>query len=299
MGLLGVYTEIPAIAYFNNETQPMDLSDVRFMEQVDFKGQSVSALLVPRTNAQGILCGETVFALSPDRSTIIGEGSRGAARDGFYLAQRGQGEVLILSDSLLHAKSAALRHPEATVVLARMEDYPKVADYLSAQEINPKKVMVLSNDLCRNKQMLVAEFCQGFDERGAMLFLMDGTEGTTVMKLDAIALEKTRLKMNFEQLLSQKPVAMEVTKKLSAQELFNTLKKEYPILNEYEQLSRERKDAQGYAREQLDKQLLSLAKDIGRDKKLRSLLQRDVPQVFEDIKKRIRLSIQHDRGIHR
>lgn len=291
--------EIAAIEYFNKEKQSLDLSDVRFMEQVDFKGQSVPALLVPRTNAHGILCGETVFALSPDCSTIIGEGSRATARDGFYLAQRGQGEVLILTDSLLHAKSAALRHPKATVVLARTEEYSKVQDYLSAQDINPKKVMVLSNELNRNTPMRVAQFCQGFHERGATLFLMDGTEGTKVMKLDAIALEKTRLKMNFEQLLSQKPVAMEVTKTPSAQELFNTLKKEYPILNEYEQLSRERKDAQGYAREQLDKQLLSLAKEIGRDKKLRSQLQRDVPQVFEDIKKRIRLSLQQDRGIHR
>ena len=102
-----------------------------------------------------------------------------------------------------------------------------------------------------------------------------------------------------EQLLSQKPTALEVTNKPSQQEFFNALKKEYPILGEYEQISRERKSAQGYVREQLDKQLLSLAKDIGRDKKLRSLLQRDVPKVFEDIKKRIRLSLSQDRGIHR
>ncbi len=41
---------------------------------------------------------------------------------------------------------------------------------------------------------------------------------------------------------------------------------------------------QDYAREQLDKRLHSLAKEIAQDKKLISILQRDLPQVAQDIK---------------
>ncbi|HHX8430849.1 TPA: AAA family ATPase [Legionella pneumophila] len=285
--------------YFKKEAHTMDLSDVHFMASIDFKGQLVPALLVPRTNAQGLLCGETVFALSDDLSTIIGEGSRNNSRDGFYIAQRGQGKVLIIADTLYNAKATALRHPEATVVLARTEEHSILQSYLSAQEIKPEKVVVLSETLERDKQMLIAESCKSFHTQGAGLFLMNGEDDKETIKLSPTALEKARLKMSFEKLLSQKTTLIEASRPLSPQELFDALKKEYPILEEYESFVKERKQVQGYAREQTDKKLVSLAKEIIRDKKLVSLLHRDIPQVEKDIKNRIQQSQEQDRGIHR
>lgn len=284
--------------HFKDLGNRLDLSDLRFLEHIDFKGQAVPALLAPRTNAQGLLCGETVFALSQDGSQILGEGSKSTARDGFYVAQQGQGGVLVIADTLFSAKAAALSHPDALVILARVEEHSKLLSTLAANDIKPSKVFVLSNHHGRDQQMLISESCQCAHEHGASLFLMDGRSGETTL-IDSIALEKARLKMSFEQLLSQAPGEMDSLKLATPQDRFDVLKKEHPLLEQYEDSVRARKQVQGYAREQLDKKLLSLAKEIVRDKKLLSLLQRDIPQVANDINKRILRSQQQDRGIHR
>ncbi len=125
--------------FFKTETATLSCEDIRFIIQVQVKSQSVPALLVPRRNAQGLLCGETVFALSSDYKTILGEGRSKAAREGFYMAQRGEGEVLMIADTLLDAKLLAVREPSATVILARAEEYEKLQSYLSAQDLKPTK----------------------------------------------------------------------------------------------------------------------------------------------------------------
>ncbi|MBA2649657.1 MAG: AAA family ATPase [Legionella sp.] len=283
--------------YFKDLGSAVDLGDVRFLERIDFKGQSVPALLAPRTNAQGLLCGETVFALSQDGAQILGEGSKSRAREGFYVAQQGQREVLIIADTLFNAKAAARSHPDALVILARMEEHSKLLSALVAKEIKPSKVFVLSENHGRDQQLVISDSCQCMREYGAPLFLLDGRHGE-ITPIDSIALEKARLKMSFEQLLRQAPADRDALKQATPQERFDALKKERPVLEQYEHCARELKQVQGYAQEQLDKKLLSLAKEIAHDKKLLSVLQRDIPQVARDINKRILRAQQQGRGIH-
>ncbi|MBA2710468.1 MAG: AAA family ATPase [Tatlockia sp.] len=282
--------------FFKTDKSTLSCDDIRFLTEVPFKGQAVPALLVPRRNAQGLLCGETVFALSTDYQTILGEGRSHAAREGFYMAQRGEGEVLILADTLLDAKLLAHRQPKATVVLARTEEHDMLKAWLSAQDLKPNKVIILSKTHDLDTKMRIAASCNSFHAEGASLSLMNADDGQ-VTSLDPIALEKARLKMNFEKLISQKPAELEDSNQQTPQERFDALKKEYPLLKQYERDCKERKHAQGYFREQMDKKLHALAKEIAKDKKLIGILQRDLPQVAQDIKKRVERSL--NRGVRR
>jgi len=75
------------------------------------------------------------------------------------------------------------------------------------------------------------------------------------------------------------------------------MKKEYPILSEYESLSKKRMESHGYDKEVLVKKVLELAKQISNDKKLMSRLKRDVPEIDTAIRQQIKNS--QDRGIKR
>lgn len=285
--------------YFKTQGKTMDLNEVRFLPSIDFKGQSVPALMLPKTNAQGLLCGQAVFALSEDGTQLIGEGkSKIVTDEGFYMANRGHGEVLIIANTPGDAKAMVKDNSRATVVLSRLDEYHRLCDYLNVQGITPSKVLVLSNTLDRDQQMRVASSCQRFHAQGASLFLKDTSDGSS-MKLDFAALEKSRLKMSFEKLLSQMPTETETQAPLTGQERFDALKKEHPLLVQYEQYSRDRKEAQGYKREEIDKKLLVLAKELACDKKIMSILARDIPQVAMDIKKRIQAAQERDRGVRR
>ncbi|HAU0369103.1 TPA: AAA family ATPase [Legionella pneumophila] len=284
-----------AAHYINFGDTSVDLNDVRFLNKMDYKGQIVPALLVPRTNVAGLLCGETVFALSPDGKTIISEGSKKHSQEGFYMAQKGMGETLIIADTLLHAKIVAQKNPNATVVLSKSDEYEQLHTHLTAQTILPKKVIVLSETHERDQQILIAHSCKKFQGDGAELYLMNSTE-ELMSKLDPLALEKSRLKMSFEKLISVKPAVLEENSGQTPQQRFNELQKEFPILKQYEQDSKERRVAYGYAREQMDKQLVSLAKTITADKKLMATLQKDLPKLAKDVTRRIQQAQKHQRG---
>jgi ATP-dependent exoDNAse (exonuclease V) alpha subunit len=283
--------------YFKNEHNSIDLKDVRFIESIAFKGQSVPAMMVPRTNEQGLLCGETVFALSAEGKAILSEGNKRGTQEGFYVAQLGHGETLIIADTLRHAKVAAQTNPEATVILSKVEDHEKLHLYLSEQKIHPVKVVVLRETHDRDQQILISHSCNRFHAEGAELYLMNSKEDL-MTKLNPVALEKSRLKMSFEKLISIKPAAVEENKTQVPQERFNELKKEYPILKQYEHHSKERRKVSGFAREQIDKQLLSLAKEMATNKQLIATLQQELPQLALDIKQRIQHAQNHNRSIN-
>lgn len=291
-------SEMDTIAYFKNESSKLDLSDIRYIKNIKYKEQSVCALLVPRTDSKGLLCGETVFALSADGSTIIGEGVKQSAKEGFYVAQHGKNEVLIIADTLLNAKLITLNHPNATVILARPDEFSKLHNHLNSQQINPEKIILLTQNHTEKNQTFVSNALHDFYENKASIYLMDIRTNKKMTKIDPELLEKSRLKMSFEQLINKKPSVIDVQNN-SPQKGYNSLKNEYPILAEYEKISKEIKLAQGYVHEQLEKRLLSLAKEIVSDKQLKSLLQQDIPKLYKNIIKRIELSQNQDRGIHR
>ena len=282
--------------YFKPLKNSIDLNDVRFLERIDYKGQKVPAILIPRTNTAGLLCGETVFALSEEGQTILSEGTKKSAQIGFYMAQRGQGETLIIADTLLHAKIATQINPKATVVLSKSDEHDKLPHYLSAQQIRPTKVIVLNETLDRDQQQRIAHSCKCFHAEGAALYIMNSQENS-MTKINPAALEKSRLKMSFEKLISVKPAVIDEKKTSTPQERFNKLKKDYPLLKQYEQGAKALREASGYVREQLDKQLLSLAKEIASNKSLITLLQKNLPQLAQDIKHRIQQVQKHNRGI--
>jgi len=238
--------------------------------------------------------------LSDDGKTILAESNRnrGSIHEGFYTVQRGDGVRLVIADktTLIEAKILAARQPNVTVVLSNQDHYAQLQEYLNAQGINPEKVLVLGHSSDRDKQMHVAELTKAFHTNGAVISLMD-VSSKKVSMLDPVALEKTRLKMSFEKLIAQKPAPIDA-EKLTPKELFNRLKKDYPALVDYERHARDfRETLTGVARERIERKLLELAKAISGDKKLAALLQRDVPKVALDIKKR--LAREHDRGIGR
>lgn len=286
--------------YVKNEKQNIPMDDLRFIESINLKGQSVPALVLPHYNAKNLLCGETVMALSQDGKSLISEGTRAFARDGFYRANIGNGDTLIIADSLLDAKKAAIQHTDATVLLGKSKDYPRLQEYVTELGIKPSNIMVLSENHDRETQIHIAEKIKPFQSEGTSFYLLrqqtDGLKGKKT-RLHLPELEKARMKMSFEKLLQQKPEAPIAPKKQSPKECFDALKKNYPLLSQYEEQSKARNQAQGYPRELLDKELLAIAKELARDEKLLKLLKRDLPKLAENIEQRLKRS--QERGIGR
>ncbi|CAM4500355.1 MAG: hypothetical protein LEGION0403_FIIPPAGN_01787 [Legionella sp.] len=278
--------------FFKTTDTSLDLSDVRFVDSIAYKGQKVPALLAPRTNSAGLLCGETVYALSADGKKILSEGTKKDA-PGFYMAQRGTGEMLIIAESLLNAKLAVQRNPQATVVLSKFEEHGQLQHYLSEQKIHPTKVAVVSERCDRDQQIRIAHSCARFIEAGAELYLTN--QEARMTQINHESLEKSRLKMSFEKLVSLKPAVVEAVQ--TPQERLNQLTKEHPMLKQYEQDSKARLKVTGFAREQMEKQLNTLAKELAKDKHLIATLQKELPQLAHDIKHRTQNLQKHPRGI--
>ncbi len=283
-------TDEMAERYFAEHKLAVDISDIRVLAQVDYKGQSIPALMLPRHNEKGLLAGEIVLALASDGKSILGERISFTPQEGTYIAQRGQVNTLYITSNLMHAKLTAAKKPKATVVYSRSGDYAALHKHLNTIGIKPTAVYVVTNDQSHDKQMLMAEKCHPFHADGATLSLVTGPNVPELksIKLDPNALEKARLKMSFEKLLSQKQTALTMPDEQTQITAFETLKKEYPILAQYEALSKERmQSAGGYGKEELDKKLLVLANEISKDKKLTARLKRDVPQIDEAVRRRI------------
>ena len=286
-------TEKLADAFFEHHKETLDLSDIRVVYNIDYKGQPVSAFVLPCRNAQGLLCGEKVLALDPNGGRILGERIHSQEPEGFYIAQRGQDKTLYITNSLKDAKLTAARKPKSTVVWSRLDDYAALHKQVTAMGIKPLTVHVVTNDFSNDMKMRIAEKANPFHLDKSTLSLVNSpdTQDAKIIKLDPDALEKARLKMSFEKLLSQKPSTHTPLNEQEQLENFRLLKKEHPILSEYESLSKERmKSAGGYDKEVLDKKLLALASDIVRDKALSARLKRDVPKVTDAIHQRIEMS---------
>ena len=288
-----------AEVYFEHHKDTLDLTDVRFTPTISFKGEKAPAMMVPRRNAQGVLCGETILALSPDGRSILSQGKMPSSIGGVYMAQRGSGDLLCIADTLMNAKMVSAKNPNATVILSRVEDFATVHAHVSEQGIKPTKVLIFSDDYSRDKQMIILEHARLFHTDGAALALMSGynTPESKTIKLDPVALEKAILKMNFEKLIRQKPAEIQTSEKPSPRAALEKLKKEYPILSQYDQCMKEFMNAAPYDKEILDKKLLSLATEMARDKKLMQALKRDVPKAEVSIQTRIANSKK--RGIKR
>ena len=79
--------------------------------------------------------------------------------------------------------------------------------------------------------------------------------------------------------------------------VFKELKEEYPILAEYDKIAMARAKASGYMAEQLDKALVSKAKEISQDKVLCIELKEKLPQFVSYLKQQI--SKDRNKGIER
>lgn len=204
-----------ALPYFDGYRNAVNLNDVRLIGQLDGKEQALPSLVLPRTNAQGLLCGDIHLTLSSDGKSIIREQIRGNSSDGFYMAQRGLGDELVIADTLLNAKLMALNRPKATVIYEKSGALEELSTYLQAQNIYPSKVMVLNEDHGRMQQIQNAGTYKAFNEQGAALYLMS-KERDTVTKLNPSALEKIRLKLTFEKLIAQKSKSSDLATQHSA-----------------------------------------------------------------------------------
>ena len=71
-----------------------------------------------------------------------------------------------------------------------------------------------------------------------------------------------------------------------AEKILNDLKKEHPVLAQYQQLAEQRAKVSGYRGEKLYKALLVVAKAIGADKTLMEALARDLPKVAITVRER-------------
>ena len=250
-------------------------------------------MVLPRYNAKGLLCGETLLALSEDGSTILSESNRSKTKDyeGFYTIKAGDGKKLVIADrkTLSDAKALAKNLTTATIVFANPNRLNQLSEQLNAQGLIPAKVLVLGHSTDKNRQLYIAESAKAFHANGAVISLMD-VDASKIIPLNLKELDKTRLKMSFEQLIAQKPLAT-AEETLTAAQHFTRLKKEHPILVTYEmhgkQLSQVKNTLTGLAREQLDQMLLDLANKIIGDKKLMATLLRDVPNVAKHIKNRL------------
>lgn len=283
-------TEEMAETYFAEHKHAIRMSDIRVLNQIDYNGQSIAALMLPRHNEKGLLCGEIILGLAPDGKRILGERINATPQDGTYIAQQGQGNTLYITSDLLHAKLTAAKKPKATVVYSRVSDYAALHKQLSAMGITPSAVYVVTNNLGREKQMLVAEKAFSFYIDGATLSLVSAPDAPELksIKLAPDALVKSRLKMSFEKLLNQKPSTLTAPDEPMQITAFETLKKDYLILTEYETLSKERmQSAGGYGKEELNKKLLVLANQIAKNKTLVARLKQDAPHIDEAIRRRI------------
>jgi Ti-type conjugative transfer relaxase TraA len=278
-----------AEVYFEHHKETLDIADVRFTPAIPFKGQQVPAMMVPRRNAQGVLCGETIFTLSPDGRSILSQGKMNASIGGFYTAQQGKGELLCIADTLMNAKIVAAKNPNATVVLSRVEDFATVHAHMSVQGVKPAKVLIFSDDYSRNKQISLLEHVRLFHADGAALALMSAynTPEAKTIKFDPVALEKSILKKNFEQLIRKKPEEHHASEKPSPRAALEKLKKTYPVLSQYDHYMKQSMKASLYDKEILEKKLLSLATEMACDKQLMQALKRDVPKAELSIQTRI------------
>lgn len=286
-------TEKLAVDFFGDHKETLDLSDIRVVDNIDYKGQPVSAFVLPLCNAQGLLCGDMVLALDSQGERILGERIYSQEPEGFYIAQRGQDKTMYITNNLKDAKLTAARKPKSTVVWSKLDDYASLHKQMAAMGIKPSTIYVVTNDFSHDMKMRVAEKTNPFHIDKATISLVNSPDiqDAKITKLDPDALEKSRLKMTFEKLLSQKPSINTKPDEQEQLEKFRLFKKEYPILSEYENLSKERmKSADGYEKEVLDKKLLALASDIASDKSLSSRLKMDVPKVSDAIHKRIEIS---------
>jgi vacuolar-type H+-ATPase subunit I/STV1 len=74
------------------------------------------------------------------------------------------------------------------------------------------------------------------------------------------------------------------------------LKKDYPVLTEYDKLLNERGKVSGFRAEQMDKLLLIKAREITKDKKLSAQIQRNLPKLTQSLALRIK---NHDLGLEK
>lgn len=124
-----------------------------------------------------------------------------------------------------------------------------------------------------------------------------------IAKAFAVDLKKDYVHMVRLAAEHNKPVSslyqkVDVLQKTYRQMLFNELKKEHPILNEYDKLFNEGQKAYGFKREQLNRALLITARTIVGDRLLYDRLQRDLPKFAKSLATRVR---EHgkDRDIER
>ncbi len=91
------------------------------------------------------------------------------------------------------------------------------------------------------------------------------------------------------------PAKADKTKQEAFIEYYKKLKKEHPILAEYESKLDTRGKVTGYMAEKIDKELLVLAKTIKSDKNLSTYLKKNLPGISNRMDSRITQSL--NRGI--
>lgn len=114
-----------------------------------------------------------------------------------------------------------------------------------------------------------------------------------------IELEKDKIHITHLAALSNKKSdelfkQIEKAQKLNRELILVQLKKDYPILSEYDKLLIERGKVSGLRAEQMDKLLLIKACEITKDKKLSAQIQRDLPKLTQSLALRIK---NHDLGL--
>ena len=87
--------------------------------------------------------------------------------------------------------------------------------------------------------------------------------------------------------LFEKPLVDRVDENASRAAIFRALKAEYPILDEYDKLARERMKASRYQAEKLDKSMLVKAKLIAQNETLCQTLKKHVPEFIPHLKQKI------------
>lgn len=278
--------ETDAIQYFKQDNRTLDTREVRVLNNISFKDKTVSALVLPRQDEKGLLCGEIILALAEDKKSILGEGRKSPFQQGFYIAQSGNDKTLYIAENPLQAKILASEHKNSTVVMARAEEYPALQKYLHVKGIITDKLMVAKNNHDIETQGIVADKAKSFHIKGSTLSLIN-MEDKKITRLDPAALEKAHMKMSFEKLIRKNVVDSATRPRQTAQERLNTLKKTWPVLEAFETYSKERKQVQGFEREVLDKKIQKLANTISQDKPLYEILKREVPQLAQHIQKKI------------
>ncbi len=119
-------------------------------------------------------------------------------------------------------------------------------------------------------------------------------ENVDMLKIDFNILEGI-YKNEVNELISQDKKTDLQNTNLTLKELHEKLKKEYPILAEYESKLDARGKVTGYMAEKIDKELLVLAKTIKSDKNLSTYLKKNLPGISNRMDSRITQSL--NRGI--